>query len=44
MTVLRELSTYRLDLVACKLSDGRAVAPHQRENTISIESGMRTMK
>jgi hypothetical protein len=43
MTVSRELSRYRLDLVECR-SDGRIVAPHQQGNThFSTERGMRTM-
>jgi hypothetical protein len=33
MTVSRELSKYKIDLVECRRSDGRAVAPNLRENT-----------
>jgi hypothetical protein len=32
-TVSRELARYKLDLVECRRSDGRAVAPKLRENT-----------
>jgi hypothetical protein len=44
VTVSKELSKYRLDLVACRRSDGRAVAPNEQENThFSKERGMRIM-
>jgi hypothetical protein len=40
VTVSKELSKYRLDLVGCR-SDGRAVAPNEQENThFSMERGM----
>jgi hypothetical protein len=44
MTVSKELSKYKLDLVEYR-SDGRAVAPNLRENThFSMEREMRIMK
>jgi hypothetical protein len=43
MTVLKELSRYRLDLVGVQ-EVRRAVAPHQKGNThFSMGRGMRTM-
>jgi hypothetical protein len=40
MTVSRELSKYKLDLVGVQRSDSRAVAPNLRENThFSTERG-----
>jgi hypothetical protein len=44
MTVSRELSRYRLDIVGMQGSDWRPVAPHQQGNThFSMDRGMRTM-
>jgi hypothetical protein len=42
MTVSRELSKYKLDLVECRRSDERVVALNLRENTYcSTKRGMR---
>jgi hypothetical protein len=42
MAVSRQLSKYKLNLVRCRRSDGRAVAPNLKENThFSMGSGMR---
>jgi hypothetical protein len=44
ITVLRELSKYKLKLVEVQESDGMAGAPNLRENThFSMEMGMRIM-
>jgi hypothetical protein len=44
MTASRELSRYKLDLVGCRKSDGRAVALNLLENThFSTERGMKIM-
>jgi hypothetical protein len=44
MTISRELARYKLDLVECRRSDGRAVVPNLPEITyFSTEKGMRIM-
>jgi hypothetical protein len=44
MTLLKELSKYKFDLVVVKKSGGRTVAQNQQENThFSRERGMKIM-